>query len=154
MKEGKYVMARCICGVRGRMDLYPCSPGPWRSVLGVLRVLQFAHGEIYMLGAYIVYYLISSRVNYFLALLLAGVAMFVLGMLLERVMFRRLRANMEPALLAAMGLSIVFQTGGAIKFYFLYQVYSGSGRSFRRRHFIWSPSGLDPHRYRAHQSGY
>jgi branched-chain amino acid transport system permease protein len=82
----------------------------------IMRVLQFAHGEIYMLGAYIVYYLISAKVNYFVALVIAAIAMFILGFVLERIMFRRLRGNMEPALLAAIGLTLIFQTSGAILF--------------------------------------
>jgi len=86
-------------------------------VFSIMRILQFAHGEIYMLGAYIVYYLYSEyRLNYFVALIGAGLALGVLGILLERYMFRRLRGNMEPALLAAIGLSLIFQNAAVILF--------------------------------------
>jgi branched-chain amino acid transport system permease protein len=83
----------------------------------IMRILQFAHGEIYMLGAYVAFYLISgAHVNFFAALVISGLALGVLGIILERIMFRRLRGNMEPALLAAIGLTLIFQTLGAILF--------------------------------------
>lgn len=83
----------------------------------IMGILQFAHGEIYMLGAYLVYYLLfSAHINYFADLLLSGLAIGILGIILERIMFRRLRGNMEPALLAAIGLTLVFQTVGVILF--------------------------------------
>jgi len=83
----------------------------------IMRILQFAHGEIYMLGAYVVYYvLFGTHVNYFAALIISGLTLGVLGIILERIMFRRLRGNMEPALLAAIGLTLIFQTIGAILF--------------------------------------
>jgi len=83
----------------------------------IMRILQFAHGEIYMLGAYVAFYLISAaHMNFFVALIISGLALGLLGIILERVMFRRLRGNMETALLAAIGLTLIFQTLGAILF--------------------------------------
>lgn len=87
-------------------------------IFSIMRILQFAHGEIYMLGAYVVFYLYSqAHVNYFASLLIAAIAMGILGIALERVMFRRLRgANMDMGLLAAIGLSLIFQQAGVIFF--------------------------------------
>jgi branched-chain amino acid transport system permease protein len=83
----------------------------------IMRILQFAHGEIYMLGAYVMYYLFSEAgLNYFVALILSALALGVLGLILERIMFRRFRRNMEPALLGAIGLTLIFQTFGSIFF--------------------------------------
>ena len=86
-------------------------------VFSIMRILQFAHGEMYMLGAYIVYYVgIAAGLNYFIGLLIAALVMGILGVILERFMFRRLRANMEPAILAAIGLTLLFQTLAVILF--------------------------------------
>jgi branched-chain amino acid transport system permease protein len=83
----------------------------------VMRILQFAHGEIYMIGAYIEYYLFSEAgMNFFVALIIAALSLAVVGLILERVMFRRLRSNMEPALLGAIGITIILQTFGSIAF--------------------------------------
>jgi branched-chain amino acid transport system permease protein len=70
-----------------------------------------------MLGAYIVYYVGTlAGLNYFYGLLIAAVVMGLLGVVLEKFMFRRLRANMEPAILAAIGLTLIFQTLAVILF--------------------------------------
>jgi branched-chain amino acid transport system permease protein len=87
-------------------------------IFSIMRILQFAHGEIYMLGAYIVYYLYSEAgVNFFVSLVMAGIAMGLVGIVLERILFRRLRhANMDVGLLAAIGLSLILQQAGVILF--------------------------------------
>lgn len=86
-------------------------------VFSILGVLQFAHGEIYMFGAYVVYYVnVAAHVPYLLALLIAALVMGVAGIVLERVMFRRIRGEMEPAILAAIGLTILLQTVAVIAF--------------------------------------
>jgi branched-chain amino acid transport system permease protein len=87
-------------------------------IFSIMRILQFAHGEIYMLGAYVVYYLYSvAHMNYFMSLIIAGIGLAIFGIILERVMFRRLRgANMDIGLLAAIGLSLILQQAGVLLF--------------------------------------
>ena len=86
-------------------------------VFSILGILQFAHGELYMLGAYVVYYAsVVAHIPFLLALLIAALTMGIAGMILERVMFRRIRGEMEPAILAAIGLTLLFQTVAVIAF--------------------------------------
>jgi branched-chain amino acid transport system permease protein len=86
-------------------------------VFSILGILQFAHGEIYMLGAYVVYYAcVVGHIPFLLALLISALVMGVGGIILERVMFRRIRGEMEPAILAAIGLTLLFQTVAVIAF--------------------------------------
>jgi branched-chain amino acid transport system permease protein len=86
-------------------------------VFSILGVLQFAHGEIYMLGAYVVYYAcVVAHIPFLLALLVSALVMGVVGVVLERVMFRRIRGEMEPAILAAIGLTLLLQTVAIIAF--------------------------------------
>jgi branched-chain amino acid transport system permease protein len=86
-------------------------------IFSIMRILLFAHGEIYMLGAYVVYYVcVVGGLNFFWALLIAGLALGIVGVLLERFMFRRIRGEMEPAVLAAIGLTLLFQTLAVIIF--------------------------------------
>lgn len=62
-------------------------------VYGVMRVPNFAHGGLYMLGAYFTYALLTGLgLGYVPALLLAALAVALLAALLERLVFYPLRA--------------------------------------------------------------
>ena len=57
-------------------------------VFGVLRVINFAHGEFYMLGAFLTYFAMSALgIGYLPAVLLATVAVGGLGILVNRRFF-------------------------------------------------------------------
>ena len=75
-------------------------------VYGVMRVPNFAHGGLYMLGAYLAYASLDRLgVGYVPALLLAGVGVALLAALLERVIFYPLRnaPHVHP-MIAAIGV--------------------------------------------------
>ena len=61
---------------------------------GVLRVLNFAHGSIYMLGAFVTYtiwkYLLIPTVGFYIAAVLAALVMAGLGLIIELLLLRRL----------------------------------------------------------------
>ena len=59
-------------------------------VFGVMDVVNFAHGEFYMLGAFFGYSLLFIIHNFWLAILLAGIAVGLAGFIIEIVMFRPL----------------------------------------------------------------
>ncbi|HSR11226.1 MAG TPA: branched-chain amino acid ABC transporter permease, partial [Thermodesulfobacteriota bacterium] len=59
-------------------------------IFGVLRIVNFAHGEFYMLGAFFVLTaMVKFEIGYLLAVVLAVVCIGILGFLSERVIFRR-----------------------------------------------------------------
>jgi branched-chain amino acid transport system permease protein len=58
-------------------------------ILGVLGVLNFAHGSLYMLGAYFAYTLMSALGNFGVALILAPIGVGILGVVLERFFIKR-----------------------------------------------------------------
>ena len=61
-------------------------------VYGILHVPNFAHGALYMVGAYVSYItMVDFGVNYWVAMLLAAVAVAVLAVLCERLVFNPLR---------------------------------------------------------------
>ena len=79
-------------------------------IFGILRLVNFAHGEFYMLGAFVVYHLYGRLgVNFFFALAAAAVTVAVLGAVVERVIFAPLRARELSMLMSALGLSIALQ---------------------------------------------
>ena len=86
-------------------------------LFSIMGILNFAHGEIYMLGAYVVYYAcVVAGINFFWSLLISALALGILGVLLERFMFRPIRGDMEPAVLACIGLTVLLQTLAVIAF--------------------------------------
>jgi branched-chain amino acid transport system permease protein len=86
-------------------------------LFSILGILNFAHGEIYMLGAYVVYYAcVGAHINFFWSLLMSAFALGIFGILLERFVFRQIRGDMEPAVLACIGLTVLLQTVAVIAF--------------------------------------
>jgi branched-chain amino acid transport system permease protein len=69
-------------------------------VFGVLRIINFAHGEFYMLGAYLTYYAVSlAGLDYAVAAALATLLVAGLGILANRVFFWPLRREHEFTIL-------------------------------------------------------
>jgi branched-chain amino acid transport system permease protein len=80
-------------------------------IFGIMRVVNFTHGELYAFGAYMVYFFaMVLGVNFFLALGLAVLLGIALGGLIEIVLLRRLRdANIDTTMLVMIGAWIVMQ---------------------------------------------
>ncbi len=80
-------------------------------IFGVLGLVHFAHGEVYMLGAFLGFILITVfHLNILVALLLAIIGAALLGILVEAVAFRPLRKAPDVApMVCTLGLSVVLQ---------------------------------------------
>lgn len=89
-------------------------------IFSIMRVVNFAHGQMYMLGGFIVYYLtVVFRVNYFLALLAAIVGVGAIGVLFEVFLFRRvlrIAKREENSMLLAMGTALLLENGALVTF--------------------------------------
>jgi branched-chain amino acid transport system permease protein len=86
-------------------------------IFGIMNILQFAHGEVYMLGAYAVYYFnVMLGFNFFVALLISIVLMLALGSILERFIFRPLVGEPLTPLIVSLGLMIILQASVQIMF--------------------------------------
>lgn len=85
----------------------------YTMVYGIIRLINFAHGDLYMMGAFIGYYLISAfNMNFFLALPLTMVLTAVLGVLIEFLAYRPLRNSTKiAALITAIGVSFFLEYG-------------------------------------------
>ncbi|MEK1885978.1 MAG: branched-chain amino acid ABC transporter permease [Phyllobacterium sp.] len=87
-------------------------------IFGLLRVINFAHGAQYMLGAFIGYLLLAKLgIGYWPALILAPVAVGLAGAFIERVALSRLY-NLDHlyGLLFTFGLALVIE--GAFRYYY------------------------------------
>ncbi|HEX7372875.1 MAG: branched-chain amino acid ABC transporter permease [Deltaproteobacteria bacterium] len=87
-------------------------------VFGILGMINFAHGEIFMLGAYMALLLVTvGKLGIFWALIGGMVGAAILGMLIERVSFRPLRkVSILAPLISTIGLSIFLRSLAQIVF--------------------------------------
>lgn len=86
-------------------------------IFGVMGVVNFAHGELYMAGAYAVFFLyIQQEMSFFLAVALGMVFVGLLGLLMERGLFRPLRGNPLGGLIASIGFLLVLQAAATLTF--------------------------------------
>lgn len=86
-------------------------------VFGVLRIVNFAHGEFLMLGAYALYVIqMIFGIPYLYALPLAALTAGILGIVFERLLFRRFTGDELGGMIVSLGLAIALQ--GAVRAYF------------------------------------
>ena len=85
----------------------------YTMVYGIIKLINFAHGDLYMMGAFIGYYLINSfQLNFFVALILTMVLTACLGVLIEFLAYRPLRNSTKiAALITAIGVSFFLEYG-------------------------------------------
>ena len=86
-------------------------------IFGIMHIMQFAHGEIYMIGAYVVYYLTASfKLPLVIATALSMVVMAAGGLILERFLLRPLKDDWLSAVVATTGLTLILQSGAIVVF--------------------------------------
>ncbi len=78
-------------------------------IFGVMRVINFAHGDLLMLGMYLTYFFFASMgIDPFLSIVLTAPVMFVLGAFLQKVFINRvLNALPQNQILLTIGLGLV-----------------------------------------------
>lgn len=82
-------------------------------VFGIMRLVNLAHGDLIILGAYLILTITTATgLHPFVAVLLAAPLMFGLGWLLQTYLLNRVLGNdILPPLLVTFGLSVVIQNG-------------------------------------------
>jgi branched-chain amino acid transport system permease protein len=96
----------------------------YTMVYGVLRLINFAHGDVYMVGAYVGYYLSRklkgaepSLFGALVVMLGAMVACAILGVIIERFAYRPVRrAARLTLLITAIGVSLFIENGAQLVF--------------------------------------
>ena len=80
-------------------------------VFGLLEIINISHGELYMLGAVLGWYVLQFTGNFWVALVLAPLAVGVLGLVIERGVLRPIEGKPIITIIATFGLSLIFQQG-------------------------------------------
>jgi branched-chain amino acid transport system permease protein len=97
----------------------------YTMVYGILRLINFAHGDVYMVGAFFAFYAARwlgvaqdpSWLGALLVLLTAMAGAGVLGFLIERLAYRPVRRSSRlTALITAIGVSLLLENGGLLVF--------------------------------------
>ena len=107
-------------------SLYALIALGYTMVYGILKLLNFAHGDVYMMGAYVGYYILTALggsaspavpMALLFALMFGGAMIFcgVLGVVIERFAYRPLRRAPRIApLISALGVSIFLQNSALL----------------------------------------
>ena len=86
-------------------------------IFSILEVINFAHGEFYMLGGFAAYYLSAvGGLNYVATLVLAMLLVGLAGVVAERLIFRHLRGKTLNAFIVSLGLLWVLQATAQLSF--------------------------------------
>lgn len=82
----------------------------YTMVYGIVKLINFAHGDILMIGAYSTYFLITSGFPIWASVLLSMLICAVIGVVIERVAYKPLRrAPRISALITAIAVSLFLQ---------------------------------------------
>jgi branched-chain amino acid transport system permease protein len=102
------LLIQSLNGLAGASTLFLVAAG-LSLIFGVSRIVNFAHGSLYMLGMYLAVWL-SARVGFWLAVPLAAIAVGMLGFLTEILLLRRIyRAPELLQLLATFALLLLIK---------------------------------------------
>jgi branched-chain amino acid transport system permease protein len=86
-------------------------------IFGIMRIVNFAHGEFYMIGAMVVLALFGTLGwPFFLAVLAGGLISAILGIVMERLLFRDLVGEELPGMIMSLGVGIILQSVVLIAF--------------------------------------
>lgn len=104
------VLAQVVNGLT-QGSLYALVAIGFVLIFGTMNLVTFAHGEVYMLAAFVGYFALGVwGLPWWLALALGMAAAWILGALVEKVAFRPLRTTGHmPPLLVTIGLSIILK---------------------------------------------
>jgi branched-chain amino acid transport system permease protein len=84
-------------------------------VFGIMRIVNFAHGEFYMIGAFLFAILYDSyEMPFAVSVVFSIGATALLGLLLERIVFRRFRGNELNGMIASVGVALILQNSALL----------------------------------------
>jgi branched-chain amino acid transport system permease protein len=98
-------------------SLYALVALGYTMVYGIIRLVNFAHGEFLMIGAMCGYYALRANLPMPLAIIVAMLSSGLIAVIVERMVYRPIRKSGRiPALITAIGTSLFFQYFGQLAF--------------------------------------
>lgn len=98
MPDPSFLLIQCLSGLTYAMFLFLIASG-LSLIFGILRVLNFAHGSFYMVGAYLTYsfvsYFLAVPGHFWFAVLFASLSIALIGGIIERFFLSRLYVREE-----------------------------------------------------------
>jgi len=85
-------------------------------IFGILEIPNFAHGALYMIGAFIAFFCITSLgASYWIALVVSVGALFITGMVIERFVYRPFYKQPHiSSFIVAVGLIFIMENGALV----------------------------------------
>jgi branched-chain amino acid transport system permease protein len=86
-------------------------------IFGIMHIVNFSHGELYMLGAFAMWLFFAQlQLNFFVSMLLSMIIIAGLSMFIERFLFKPFRGDLAPSFIISLGLVMILQTGALLAF--------------------------------------
>lgn len=76
-------------------------------ILGVMNIVNLAHGALFLIGGYLTFSLVSDEYNFWISLLITVIVMIVLGILIERFLIKYVYGKELEQVLLTFGLSFI-----------------------------------------------
>lgn len=110
MEQISYILQQVVNGIQ-LGAVYALIALGYTMVYGVLRLINFAHGDVFMLGAFVAYFLISKfGLPVYLVFILTMVSCALVGYVIEKVAYKPLRdAPKISLLITAVGVSLFLE---------------------------------------------
>jgi branched-chain amino acid transport system permease protein len=89
-------------------------------IFSIMGILNFAHGQMYMLGGFVIYYFYGKyHLNFFLALVVCVLILGIIGVIFDKFLFRRvlrMARREESSMLLAMGTALLLEESALLVF--------------------------------------
>ncbi|MBS4023575.1 MAG: branched-chain amino acid ABC transporter permease [Dethiobacter sp.] len=123
MSLGQIILQTFVNGVMSSMVLILIASGLC-LIFGIMRVVNFAHGEFYMLGGFGAWLLFgqqllpieSSVLRYVVAVMITMMVVALMGILVERYLFRPFRGDIRATIIVGTGVMYILQATTLVGF--------------------------------------
>lgn len=110
-EKGQEMFVEIVINAVLLSSMYALAAAGFALVLGIMGIMNFAHGAIYMVGGYLCYELaVVQGLNPWIALGAAAVLAAAAGLLLERFLFRRFYGDFFNSVILSIALILILQT--------------------------------------------
>jgi branched-chain amino acid transport system permease protein len=104
--SGQFLLFQLLNGLSFGALLFFLASG-FTLIFGLMRIVNLAHGAVYLVGGYVGLTVILTFDNFWLGLIVGPLAAALIGLFTERVLLRRIRGLELPEVLLTVGLALV-----------------------------------------------